>query len=231
MHRKYRFGPGIRQTLSPASGRAAGIRRGRAGRGYSLLEMLVVIVIISMLLAASNVLFHSPASKAGEPAARMARCLGLARAQAVAANRKIAIRFDKQQPGSRELVMRFLCSQPGQSAAADVREFRRPERFEDIIISKDVVIPPNPRHPAATVADAPPARFLTDGEALVIDTDGQVLLGTGNQGFPAAADHLEPSIRLGIQAAIGGRVVAATSHDVAIVEIQCASGTSRVLQP
>ena len=231
MHRKYSLDPGIRQALLPSGGGTAGMRRVRPGYGYSLMEMLVVIVIISMLLAASNVLFHSPASKAGEPAARIARCIELARAQAVATNRKIAIRFDQQRPGSRELVMRFLCSQPGRTATPGTREFRRPERFEDILISKDVVIPPNPRHPASTVPDALPAHFLTEGEALVITTDGQVLLGTGNEGFPVAADHLEPSIRLGIQAAIAGRVVAATSRDVAIVEVQSASGTSRVLQP
>ena len=72
---------------------------------------------------------------------------------------------------------------------------------------------------------------LAPEESLVINTDGQVLLGTGTTGFPVAAGQLVPSIHLGIRPTRGGQVMAAEQSDVAIVQIQCATGTARVIQP
>ena len=200
--------------------------------GFSLVEMLVVLAIITLLMAASNVLIRSPRSKAGEPAARLARCIEFARAQAVAGNRKVAVRFDPQPSGERELVMRFLRSRPGEATDEEIREFRRPERFQDIRISKEVVIASASNGKGQSAADShQDSHALGEEESLVITPDGQVLLGKGGKGFPEAADQLEKVIRLGVQPTVGGRVVPALKRDVAIVQIQCASGTSRVIQP
>ena len=213
----------------PDSGKR-GLRRGNCRcRGFSLVEMLVVMTIIMLLLAASGALFRSPGSRAGEPAARMARCFDLARAQAVANNRSVAIRFDKQEPGSRELMMRFVENRPGKNKAT-TKEFRRPERFEDIVIAKDVVIAPRRGQAAVPATATQSIHPLAPGESLVINSDGQVLIGTGESGFPVAADQLVPLIHLGVQPTRGGKVVAA-EKDVAIVQVQCATGSSRVIQP
>ena len=198
--------------------------------GFTLVEMLVVMTIIMLLMAASSVLFRMPGSRANEPAARMSRCIDLARAQAVANNRSVAIRFDKQEVGSRELVMRFLENRPGKNGAT-TKEFRRPERFEDIVIAKDLVIEPRSGQTEVPAAEKQETHPLAAGESLVINSDGQVLLGTGESGFPEVADQLVPLIQLGVQPTRGGKVVAAAKKDIAIVQVQCASGSSRVIQP
>jgi hypothetical protein len=193
--------------------------------------MLVVIAIILILIGASNVLFQAPVSRAGEPATRMVRCIEMARAKAVASNRNVALRFDDPAAGSRELVMRYLWARPGQTAATlKELEFRRAERFQDIVISGDVWIPDDKQASGSTVG-APSARHLEPGESLVMTPDGQILRGTGSTGFPVAADQLDPAITIGVQPTIAGRVVESVRRDVAIVEIHCASGTARVIQP
>ncbi len=195
------------------------------GGGFSLVEMLIVIAIMTVLMGASNVLFHSPISKAAEPAARLARCIEMARAQAIATNRNVALRFDEPEADKRELVLRFLWSRPGETVAAGTKqEYRRPERFPDMIITKSSSL-------QGLSAGLPAAHDLADGESLVLTTDGQVLLGTGTTGFPVVADELQPLIHLGVQPTIAGKVVAAAASDVAIVQVQCASGTARVMQP
>ena len=212
-----------------------GLRQGMGRQGgFTLVEMLTVISIMSLLMLASNALFRTPGSRALEPAVRIARAIELARAQAVANNRSVAIRFDVQAPASRECVLRFLEDRPGQSAG-QIKEFRRPERFQDIVIAKDLVIAPRRGQPdlapPAPVPDPSSLHDLAPGESLVINSDGQVLLGTGTTGFPVAAEPLVPLIQLGVQPTRAGQVVAAEQRDFAIVQIQCATGTARVMQP
>lgn len=200
------------------------VPRGNAG-GFSLVEMLFVIAIMTVLMGAGNVLFHSPISKAAEPAARLARCIEMARAQAIATNRNVALRFDEPQADKRELVLRFMWSRPGETVAAGAKqEYRRPERFADMVIAKSSSLP-------GLSNGLPAAHDLAAGESLVITTDGQVLLGSGTTGFPVAADELQPLIHLGVQPTVAGKVVPSVANDVAIVQIQCASGTARIMQP
>jgi prepilin-type N-terminal cleavage/methylation domain-containing protein len=230
MHRKYIGFRLVCRTRPHLRVADAACRQG-IRRGFSLVEMLVVMSIIVVLMGASNVLFRMPMSSAGEPAARMVRCIEMARAKAVASNRNVAIRFDAQAAGSRELVLRFLWARPGQTASTlKELEFRRAERFSNIVISKDVVIPDG-KETSGSAGGALSARHLAPGESLVITPDGQVLLGTGSSGFPVPADQLDPVINLGVQPTIAGRVVDSVRRDVAIVQIQCASGTARVIQP
>jgi len=198
------------------------------GRGFSLIELLTVIAIMSVLLAlGAGALFRSAGSRTSEPALRMARCIELVRAQAVASNRSVAIRFEPPALGSSELVMRFQEYWPGLTAGQTL-EFRPPERFREITIAPGVVIPPRAGQSPPTSAAM---HDLAPGEMLVINTDGQVLLGTGTTGFPTAAGQLVPTIQLGIRPTRGGQVMAAEQADVAIVQIQCATGTARVIQP
>ena len=213
------------------SGMARGTRShcGRAGEGmhafaaggFSLVELLAVMAIISLMMAVSGVLFRAAGSRSSEPASRMARGIELARAQAVASNISVAIRFLHGDSG--ELVMRFLRKRPGQSAD-QVKEFRRPERFPEIRISSDLSCP-------RTAANPQESHALATTESLVITADGQVMLGTGIDGFPVAAEQLLPAIHLGVQPTRAGQVVAADRYDVAIVQIQCATGSARVLPP
>jgi prepilin-type N-terminal cleavage/methylation domain-containing protein len=205
--------------------RRAGLRAETARRGgFSLLELLVVMTIISLLMAASGALFRASGSRSVEPAARMAHGIELARAQAVAHNRNVAIRFERVDGDTHELVMRFLWMRPGQ-AADQVKEFRRAEHFPELAIAPDIA------RPQQQATETLPSHALAPAESLVITADGQVLLGTGTSGFPLAADELLPSIRLGVQPTRGGRAVAADRRDVSIVQVQCASGTARVTAP
>ena len=202
------------------SGRVVRWRAVTAG-GFALVELLAVMAIIALLMAASSALFRATGSRAGEPAARLARCIELARAQAVANNQRVAIRFVRNDSG--ELVMRFLRSRVGQ-AAAQLKDFRRPERFADVVIAPGLACP-------RQASDAPESHALASEESLVITADGQVLLGSGTNGFPAAAAQMVPAIHLGVQPTRRGQVAAADRRDVAIVQIQCATGTARVLLP
>ena len=190
-------------------------------RGFSLVELLTVMAIVSLLMAAAGGLIGSSGSKSAEPAARIAGSIEFARAQAVARNRSVAIRFERVD--TRELVMRFLWTRAGQSGD-QVAELRRPERFQNIMIAPDV---PRTYLPSESMA----SHRLAETESLVVTPDGQVFVGTGNKGFPVAADELSPMIHLGIQPTRDGRVVATTKRDVAIVQVQSATGTARVTRP
>jgi prepilin-type N-terminal cleavage/methylation domain-containing protein len=200
----------------------------RSARGFTLVEMMVVIAIMVILVSGSNVLFRQTMSKAVEPAGRIARCIEMARATATASNHLVAIRFDPPESGERELVMRFFWMRPGQPDGDEVEEFRRPEKFKDLVISSDVKLP---IADAGATPDALTAHNLAADESLVITTDGQVFVGTQGPGFPVPAAQLEAAINLGIQPTIGGRVVDSVKRDIAIVQIQCATGTTQIMQP
>ncbi|MCX6875599.1 MAG: prepilin-type N-terminal cleavage/methylation domain-containing protein [Verrucomicrobia bacterium] len=215
-----RRGPG-EDGGNPSGSGLGGWWHGRRG-GFSLLEVLVVMTIMSLLMAASSALFHSSFSKSSEPAARLARGIELARAQAVAGNHSVAIRFEFLD--EREMVMRFLRCNSGCGGQATVTELRRPERFLDITIAPGLARSRGAADPRST-------HELAVNEALVITSDGQVLLGTGTRGFPEAAEQLVPVINLGVQPTHAGRVAPGVPHDVAIVQVQCATGTARVLPP
>lgn len=226
MLRNYIDGTSSRgQTL-----RRAGLARPRAPhpRGFSLVELLTVIVIITILMTAANGLFTSPGSRSVEPASRIARGIELARAQATARNRSIAIRFDWID--NRETAMRFLWQRPGQPAGT-LSELRRSERLTDIAISPRIGIPtaPNAANGANSTNPSLPAHHLDPSESLVVTPDGQIFVGTGRQGFPTTSDTLQPTILVGIQPTRDGRTVRADRRDTATVEIQCATGTARVL--
>lgn len=181
----------------------------------------MVLAIMMLLLAAMGGLIEGSQSRALEPAARIARAVEYARAQAVARNRSVAIRFDWID--NRELAMRFLWQRPGQ-AEAQVTELRRAERLMNVVISPAVV-------PANAGGTGLPSHALAAGESLVVTADGQVFVGTGGRGFPVASDALLPMIFLGVQPTRDGKVVPAEKRDVAVVEVQCATGTARVMPP
>lgn len=220
MLRNY-INPGASTSGRRLRGGSVGVRSGRLRQGFSLVEMLTVIGIVLMLMAATNGLLSATGSRATEPAARIARGIEFARAQAVAKNRQVAIRFDWID--NREVAMRFLWHRPGQSAD-QVAELRRPERLLDVVISPTLRL----RNP---VPDRLPAHHLAADESLVVSADGQVFVGTGGRGFPVASAELLPVIYLGVQPTRNGRAVPAEKHDVAIVQVQCATGTARVMQP
>lgn len=189
--------------------------------GFSLVELLTVIVIASLLMAATSGLLGSTGSRATEPAARIARGIEFARAQAVTRNRRVAIRFDWID--NRELAMRFLWMRPGPSPD-QVAELRRPELLQNILITPNLA----PRNPLPTTL---PSHHLAANESLVVTPDGQVFVGTGSNGFPVAADALQPVIYVGVQPTRDGKVVPSQKHDIAIVEVQCATGTARLMPP
>ncbi len=186
--------------------------------------MLVVIAIMAIMMASANVLFRSPVSKAGEPSARLARCVELARSTAVASNRTVALRFEPRQSNQRDTVLRFLWKRPGAPPAAKLEEFRRPEKFTDVAIVTGIDLGKGSA-PTGT-------RELAPEESLLFTTDGQALIGTGSApAFPTPSDKLERSIDIGIQSTSGGKIISPLSRDVAIVRIQPASGTAIALQP
>ena len=213
--------PGALTPNCMLCGMRLGLRRGARWRGFSLVELLAVIVIVSLLMAAASGLLGSAGSRSMEPAARIAHGIEYARAQAVAKNRDVAIRFDWID--NRELAMRFLWTRPGQ-AATEVAELRRSERLMNIVISPALA----PRNP---VPDGLPAHHLAADESLVVSPDGQVFVGTGSRGFPVADDELLPVIYVGVQPTRDGKVIPSEKRDVAIVQVQCATGTARVMQP
>lgn len=208
----------------PGRHRAPTAGCGRRIAGFSLVEMMVVIAIITVLMGAATVLNHPPVSRAAEPASRLARCIELARAQAVAGNRNVALRFDPPAEDGRERVLRFLWLRPGQAVGSGRLEFRRPEKFQDIQFGAAV-------QPAVMGEDVPGGHDLGENESLVMTPDGQVLLGTGSTGFPITSEEMLRYIHIGVQPTSGGKVRAAGSHDFAVVEIQCPSGTVRTIQP
>lgn len=217
---KYNGCGGVCRDLGGSAGRRAAVG-GRRSRGFSLVELLAVMAIVTVLMTAASSMLRSVGSRSSEPAARIARAVEMARAQAVAGNRSVAIRFEAS--GTRELVMRFLRSRPGQ-AANQAQELRRPERFLDLSISPDIAHPNLPSGESES-------HDLKPEESLVIDPDGQVRVGTGTSGFPVASAKLLPLIHIGVQPTRAGKVVPAVKRDVAIVQVQCATGTARVVSP
>lgn len=213
--------PGALTPNCMLCGKRVGLRRGGMWRGFSLVELLAVMVIVSLLLAAASGFLGSAAPRSTEPAATIAHGIEYARAQAVAKNRSVAIRFDWID--NRELAMRFLWTRPGQ-ATTEVTELRRSERLMNIVISPKLA-------PRNGVPEVLPAHHLAADESLVVSPDGQVFVGTGSRGFPVATDELLPVIYVGVQPTRDGKVIPAEKRDVAIVQVQCATGTARVMPP
>lgn len=210
--------------IDPSAWSLPGSPRRHRRRGFSLVEMLVVIVIMILLMGAANVLMHSPVSRVAEPASRLARCIELARAQAVAGNRNVALRFDAPDAGGRERVLRFLAVRPGEPLASGRYEFRRPEKFADIRIAASSEL-------SLKGEALPDAHDLGEKESLVVTPDGQVFVGTGSDGFPTASEEMVGYIQIGVQPTFGGKVRAASTRDFALIQIQCASGSVRMIQP
>lgn len=191
------------------------------GRGFSLAEVLVVITIMMMLMVVAAGVLRMPGSRSSEPAARIARAVEMARAQAVANDRTVVIRFERGE--GRETAMRFYRFRPGQDKE-QVREYRRPERFVDLAVPAQLEHKSLPDDPQR-------AHDLIEGEALVVNADGQVFVGTGDGPVPTAATRLMPLIHIGVQPTLAGRVVPVVKNDVALVQVQCATGTTRVVSP
>lgn len=187
------------------------------------------MAIMMILLQASTVLFRSGVSKSAEPAAHISRSIALARATAVALNSKVIMRFGQQAPGSKsELVLRFYRIRSGLTADKDLEEFRRAERFPNIVLAKISGLENTSGEGTPPDEDS---TFLVAGESLVFTADGQVMRGTGETGVPTTSEQLANGISIGIQPTVAGNVVKSVEKDVAVVRIQCASGTSRVIYP
>lgn len=200
-----------------------------AYRGFTLMELLAVIAIMLILLQAAAVLFRSPISKAAEPAARISRSIALARATAVASNSKVILRFGQETAGlNGELVVRFYKIRTGLTAKEDLEEFRRAEHFPNIDLAE---LPGLTENSGGGASPGESPSFLALDESLVFTADGQVMRGTGETGVPATNEQLENGISIGVQPTVAGIVVKSVEEDVAMVKIQCATGTSRVIKP
>lgn len=195
----------------------------RLSGGFSLIELLAVIAIISTLLALGGSMLWQGRSRSAPAGATLASCIDLARSQAVARNRTVWLRIAPDRKDPENLEMRFFRDDPREAAGDDPLEFRRPVRLEQMMIQQDL-----PDFGDRPEVDMPIT--LTEGGTLVIRPGGEIRLLPDTAGFPEAPASLVGRLEIGLQATRGGRAHPVKGDAVAI-QIQGLSGVPVLYKP
>jgi prepilin-type N-terminal cleavage/methylation domain-containing protein len=202
-------------------------------RGFTLIEMLVVIAIISILLTAAGPVFdkltsgQSPAAVASAVAGQLDR----ARTHAIAKNTYVWVRLGAVEEEPKDFFIGVYQSLDG-TEKPDVANFKgvwTSPRFENFKLSNQLdpsftsTLPEPAISPNAKPDQAVWIRFSPSGEAQTIDaipTESRIKMRLPT----ATVADLTSWIELGLQPTRGGQVPESAKKDVAAVRIAGLTG-------
>jgi len=199
-------------------------RRASLQRGFSLVELLAVITIMSILLGFAVKSIRPPVSRSNVAAVKIAHGLDMVRRFAVAKNRTVWVHFadDENEPGTLRMSSHY--SSDGSLDSDSVIQFKRPQQFDDISISTDVGTFIERPNPTGTIR-------LNAGDWMVLRADSQVFAATGEDAPPTQSDTLAPVIEICVQATNNGRVTKSSERDVSVIHLHGPTGESSVYEP
>jgi len=202
-------------------------------RGFTLIEMLVVIAIISILLTAAGPVFdkltsgQSPAAVAAAVAGQLDR----ARTHAIAKNTYVWVRLGAVEEEPKDFFIGVYQSLDGteKPAATNFKGVWTAPRFENFKLTSQLDSNFTATLPTPTVdeknkpSDAVWVRFSPSGEVQTIDatpTESRIKMKLP-EGTPAP---LTSWIELGLQPTRGGQVPEALKKDVAAIRLAGLTG-------
>lgn len=192
-------------------------------RGFSLIELLVVISIMVMLLSLAGTTLTSPASRSQESAERLASAVSLAVAHAAARNRLVWMTISPQEEAPSDLDIRFFHSLDGTNRPDSVKEFRRAMVLENMRITAD--LPDFGKRPRTERTDR-----MRDEGILVIKPTGEVFMMDEETGHPMPEGGLRMISEIGLQA-LRGRSGIPNPKDLAAVQLRGISAHALVYTP
>jgi prepilin-type N-terminal cleavage/methylation domain-containing protein len=202
-------------------------------RGFTLIEMLVVIAIISILLTAAGPVFdkltsgQSPAAVASAVAGQLER----ARSHAIAKNTYVWVRLGAVEEEPNDFYIGVYHSLDGtdQPAAADFKGVWTAPRFENFKLSNQLdstfldTLPPPTVSANQKPNEAVWIRFSPSGEAQTIDaspTESRIKMKLPAGNIADLATWTE----LGLQPTRGGQVPESVKKDVAAIRLAGLTG-------
>ena len=190
--------------------------------GFSLVEMLAVMLIMTILLTLGIGAMKSSGSR-GKPAAiEISRSLSYARAYAVAQNLNAWVKFSIPEEKEEDLELRFYYSLDSSGTDDSMTQFRRRIVMENLRVSNQLEDFDNrPDTPAE-------ARLDLEG-TIVFTPSGEAYLGTSTSDrVPPPGPEIRRLVEIGIQPTLDGRVTDRLKSDLAALQIQGSPGTSIV---
>jgi type IV fimbrial biogenesis protein FimT len=198
--------------------------------GFTLIEMLVVIAIISILMTAAGPVFdsfanhYSPRTVASAVAGQLER----ARLQAIARNEYVWVRLGQVAEEPNDFFIGVYETLDGTDNAANAKGAWSGPRFRDVRLSNQ--LDPSFNRPSVPATSQPDAaawiRFSPSGEAALISAnpkEKRVKLVP-----PTGTGTVTPWIELGLQPTRTGKVPASLKKDVGSVQLSALTGQTLV---
>lgn len=194
-----------------------GVRSGGVGRGFSLVEMLVVVMIMVIILGLVGRSFTTVGTRTVTAAERLASSIGLAGSHATARNRLVWVKINNKSDGSGSTELRFYQSNDGTNASGSVVEFRRPVVLEMTQVREDLAA-------FANRPQVPTEDRLKAGGALIITPAGEVYMANDvGANYPMPSGSLKMITEIGLQG-VHGRTGRLIESDLAAVQVRGISG-------
>lgn len=208
-------------TLIPPIHRRNSIPPGVIRSGYTLVEMLVVVAILSILMTLGVNAVKS-GSRSTPAASEISSALRFARSFSIAQNCTTWVQFAIPKDKGENVELRFYHSSDGSGTTASMKQFRRRHLLENLRITNDLGVFGNR-------PDAPAGSRMGREGTIIHTSSGEAYLALGATGtFPEPPPAIGRIIELGIQPTVAGRVTERLQNDVAAIQIQGSPGTSIV---
>jgi prepilin-type N-terminal cleavage/methylation domain-containing protein len=183
-------------------------------RGFTLVEMLVVVAIMVILLSLVGRSFSTAGMRTISGSDRLSSSIGLAQTFATARNRMVWMKMETAADSSANTVLKFYQSTDGTNTAPV--EFRRKVVLEMVKVREDL-------EAFASRPQVPTEDRMKAGGVLIFKPSGEVYMVNDPTGFPLPSGPLKMISEIGLQG-VHGRTGKLVDGDLAAVQVRGLSG-------